>query len=250
VTDEGWTRYLFDRKFFIPERTIPYRSITNRDLAPTTTESAPMENGIAKLRVLVLPSLTADLIINGNRGDEWPPEFRGGIGEAGAASIDRFVRQGGTLIALKDATALPIQLFRMPLRLRNAIANLPEGRRLTIPGAILRVDLDTQDPIAQSMDSSVPALFDNGKAFDLDDSADRDQSIKPVILGRWAPVQSLRLAGYAEGLDLLAGRGAIVRCRVGRGQVILFGFSPQFRSQTFATFELLWNALRSGIGGN
>ena len=129
--DAGWTR-LFFQKWHVP---IPVVSIGNDDLARTEGTTSRRED----LGVLILPSLTADQILNGNRGDHFPPEYRGGIGDAGAAWIDRFVRRGGTLIALKDATALPIQLFRLPVR--NVLSNPP--RRVTIPGSILRLDLDS-----------------------------------------------------------------------------------------------------------
>ena len=242
VRDAGWTRFFF-RQSLIP---IPCRSLMNADIADSAETRS--ETRRADLRVLILPNITADQILNGNRSEESAPEYRGGIGDSGAAWIDRFVRGGGTLIALKDSTALPIQVFRMPIR--NALSNLPEGRRVTIPGTILRLDLDPRHPIAKYLGPSVPAFFDSGKAFEADPSADRDQSLKPVDVGRWAPTDSLRLAGYAEGLDLLAGRAALIQCRIGRGQVILFGFSPQFRCQTWATFPLLANAIGTAFERN
>jgi hypothetical protein len=200
------------------------------------------------LRVVILPSLTANQILNGNRADEFPPEYRGGIGEAGARWMDRFVREGGTLVALKDSSALPIRIFRMPIR--DSLESLPAARRPTIPGAILRIDLDTKHPIAAGLRSDLPAMFDGGMAFEPDLAADRDQTLKPVTVAKWGPASSLRIAGFAEGLDLVAERGALVQCAIGHGQVVLFGFSPQFRAQTWATFPLLENAIRSGLEKN
>ena len=43
------------------------------------------------------------------------PEYTGGIGLAGAAALDEFVRGGGTLVAIDDATDLPVQLFGFPV---------------------------------------------------------------------------------------------------------------------------------------
>jgi glutamine amidotransferase-like uncharacterized protein len=71
-----------------------------------------------------------------------------------------------------------------------------------------------------------------------------------MIVARWAPLESLRLGGYADGLEALAGKAAIVQCNVGKGQVILFGFTPQFRGQTLATIPILENAIRSGLERN
>ena len=66
----------------------------------------------------------------------------------------------------------------------------------------------------------------------------------------WAPANELLLAGHAEGLDLLAGKGAVLECEVGKGRVVLFGFSPHFRCQTRGSFGLLENAIRSGLESN
>ena len=242
VMDEGWLRLWLDEELR-PGTSASHASLSNDDvraLGGPLTETRPHEP-----RVLILPSLTADQIINGNRGDEFPPECRGGIGDEGSAALDRWVRAGGTLIAIKDATALPIMLFKLPIK--NALSSLPEGRRLTIPGAILRVDLDRSHEITGYLAPWAPAMFDGGKAFEPDPTPELDHSLKPAVVGQWAPAEALRLAGHADGLDLIAGKAAVVQCDVGEGQVILFGFSPHFRCQTRGTFPLLESAVWSGL---
>lgn len=52
------------------------------------------------------------------------------------------------------------------------------------------------------------------------------------------------LSGWVLGGDKVAGKPAVLEADVGRGSVVLFGFQPNYRGQTVATFPLLFNALR------
>jgi hypothetical protein len=51
------------------------------------------------------------------------------------------------------------------------------------------------------------------------------------------------MSGYLKGGEFLNGAAAIVRCRWEKGRVIFLGGGVQYRSQTFATFKFLFNAL-------
>jgi hypothetical protein len=55
--------------------------------------------------------------------------------------------------------------------------------------------------------------------------------------------QNLLASGWLSGERAAAGRPAMVDARLGQGRVVLFGFRPQFRAQTFGTFKLLLNAI-------
>ena len=41
----------------------------------------------------------------------------------------------------------------------------------------------------------------------------------------------------------IAGKAALVEVTMGKGKIILFGFRPQYRGQSLATFPLLFNAI-------
>jgi glutamine amidotransferase-like uncharacterized protein len=54
------------------------------------------------------------------------------------------------------------------------------------------------------------------------------------------------LSGYLLGERVIANRAAIVRARVGSGNVVLLGFRTEHRGQPHGTFKFLFNAILLG----
>ena len=51
------------------------------------------------------------------------------------------------------------------------------------------------------------------------------------------------MSGWILGQEHLAGKAAVTEVRLGGGRVVLYGFSPYFRSWPHGTFKLFLNAL-------
>jgi glutamine amidotransferase-like uncharacterized protein len=88
------------------------------------------------------------------------------------------------------------------------------------------------------MPPQTAAWFESGPAFDVLDSA----TVR-VVARYPADPAAVLLSGWVLRPERVAGRGALVEVRVGQGRVILFGFRPQYRGQSLATFRLLFNSL-------
>lgn len=214
---EGWTRWVLDQ----------------HELAYDTIHDAAVRSGgLDDYDVLLLESQSANSILEGYPAGVLPPEFTGGLGEEGARALESFVRRGGRLVAIENATELAIDLFG--LGVSEATGDLP-SQEFFIPGSILRLNLDDSHPVADGLASDGVAWFRNSRAFDISDPAVR-------VVGRYGEGDPL-LSGWALGSSHVAGRAAIVEAQVGGGSVVLFGFPPNYRAQSVATWPLLFNAL-------
>jgi hypothetical protein len=247
--DSGWTAWLLDTFH------VPHTLIHNDDFR---------RGGLrGRFDTILLASQSANSILNGIRDGERAqgsapgdaaaviqrPEFTGGIALAGLLALDEFVRAGGTLIAFDAATELPVQNFPLPVRLllrpsAPRDAEPPSG--YFCPGSILRITVDNSNPIAFGMPKEAYAFSNGGQAFDitlLPQFNRGDREVKTIA--RYAD-RNLLASGWISGERAVLGRPILVEARHGRGKVILFGFRPQHRGQTFGTFKLVLNAIFLG----
>ncbi len=221
--DEGWTRWVLDTW------SIPYESVT---------DSAVRAGNLgARYDALVLPSMSARAIVEGLPARRYPARFAGGIGQAGVGALREFAESGGTIVALDDACDFAIDAFDLPVT--NAASGLPP-RDFYAPGSILRLLIDTTQALADGMGSQGIAWLESAMAFDV-----RDPGRARVVARYPAQPGDVLLSGWLIGPATLAGRAALVEVRLGRGRVVLFGFRPQYRGQSLATFPFLFNALRT-----
>ncbi len=250
--DQGWTQWVLDRY------RVPYTLLHNADFAA--------EKALAGFDTVILASQAASSILHGTRDGEFAaerragedrirtvsvqrPQYTGGIGVPGLARLRKFVQDGGTLIALDDATELPIQLFPLPVRnvARAAAATAGAENHAAVPfyspGSLLRMTVDTAHPLAAGMPKDIVAFSSGGHAFDLNIGAaynKGDREVRTVV--RFAAA-NLLASGWVSGERAVLGKSAMVEARYGKGRVVLFAFRPQFRGQTHGTFRLLLNAI-------
>ncbi|MBW3554946.1 MAG: peptidase M14, partial [Gemmatimonadetes bacterium] len=215
--DEGWTRWVMEQYGF-PVDTLHDAEIRTADLS--------------RYHAIILPDQDAESILHGYAPGSRPPEMTGGIGLEGMLRLKRYVETGGRLIAFDGATQLLIDQLALPLR--NTVDGVP-SERFFIPGSLLRIDVDTGHSLARGMPAEAAASFVRSAAFDVRGNG-------PEVVARYGR-EGIVLSGWALGEERLAGRAAVVRVPVGAGDVVLFGFRPQFRAQPRGTFKLIFNAI-------
>jgi hypothetical protein len=172
-----------------------------------------------------------------------PEQYTGGVGAEGTASLKRFVEGGGTLIALDHAADFAIEQFGLPVQ--NVVRGLESGQ-FFIPGSLMRITVDTGDPLGVGMQEEAAAFFVESQAFSVVPPAgegDMRTARDVDVVARYA-ADDLLVSGWELGAaQHLAGRGAVVRVAVGGGNVVLIGFRSQFRGQPRGTFKLLFNSI-------
>jgi hypothetical protein len=216
--DEGWTRYVFDTF------NVPYSSLCDSEVKQGKLNT--------KYDVIVLPSQRSREIIEGNPNSNLPEQYRGGIGETGVSNLKDFATGGGTIVCFDASCELLIKQFKLP------ITNVLDGLKSSdfyCPGSIVSISLDNKSPIAATLPSTIPAYFINSSAFST-----TDQSVR--VIARYAKDNVLR-SGWLLGEDKLRNEIALAEMSFGKGRLILFGFRPQHRGQTWATLPLIWNSI-------
>jgi hypothetical protein len=219
--DEGWTRWVFD------QYRIPFTVVTARDIRAGNLAS--------RFDALVIPDQAARLIARGPMGS-FPDSLKGGLGEPGAAALGAFVDAGGTVLAFNEASNYAIEALGLPVT--NALAGVRPSD-FYAPGSLIRVDFDRANPLASGLTSPTSVVwFEASPAFDVTDAS------RATVVARY-PVAGADplVSGWLLGGQRLAGKAAMVDVARGRGHVVLFGFRPQYRAQSMATFPLVWNAL-------
>jgi len=218
--DEGWTRWLFD------VNRIPYRTVLDAEMRAGSLRS--------RFDVIILPEQSPAQLRRGV-GAPYPDSLRGGLGDTGAASLQAFVRDGGTLITFNDASEYAISTLDLPVK--NVLDRVP-NTEFYAPGSLLAVTLNATHPVSARMTTEIPAIwFEDSPAFEITDST------RAVAVASYQASGDPLLSGWLQGGSRLNGRAALVDVTVGRGHVILFGFRPQYRGQSMNTQPLLWGAI-------
>ncbi len=226
--DEGWTRFLLEMFSF------PYTSLMDAEIRKGNLN--------ARYDTIIIPQDSPEIIM-GEIPPRYrrfisavPPEYRSGLGNDGVNALKEFVKNGGTLVALDEASNFAVDKFG--LGVRDVLANL-DSREFFCPGSTLKVHFDNTHPLAYGMPQEGCVVFDSSLAFSVT-ASQNSEKYKTVV--RYQDKDILQ-SGWLIGEARLSGMPAMIEVEHGKGRVILIGFRTQHRCQTHGTFKLLFNAM-------
>ena len=219
--DEGWTRWVLENYGFEP------KSLYNADI-----RSANLKN---RYDVIVLPDMSTRQLMQGYGIGIVPGQYVGGVGEDGIEHLREFVREGGTLVAFNRTASNLIPLMSLP------IENVIEGSKsdkFFCSGALLRVETEHADlPANFGVSESPVVMFQAGPAFTT------LPGFHGAVLARYPKQTNPLESGLLLHPEAIEGKVAAAELVYGRGRIVLFGFKPQFRAESHATYKYMFNQL-------
>jgi len=242
----GWVRWLLERFEFDFEVVFPQ-----------TLDAGDLNTRFDSL-IFVSGAIPARAASEGNRyfgrqpkPEEIPAEYRHMLGTVTVKNtvprLKSFLEKGGAILTIGSSTSLAGHLG---LPLADALTETtPAGKirslpsdKFSVPGSLLRVKVDRDNPVAYGMPEHVDVYFNRSPVFRLPPEAGF-AGIRPVA---WFDNDAPLRSGYARGQRYLRGGTAVLAAPVGRGRLILCGPEITFRAQPHGNFKFLFNGIFLG----
>ncbi len=185
-----------------------------------------------ELDAIIIPGENERSVVRGHSEGDMPPEYTGGAGEEGLQNLRDFVDRGGAVIAWGAGVSWVAEAFGITYS--DALQGLP-SEQYSIPGSILRGRFDTTLPVNFGIGTEDALWFRRDSALLFEDPA-------VVTLVRYGS-HDLLMSGYALGGQYLQDKVAAGGAVRGRGAVLLFGFTPQYRAQSRNTMKMIFNTI-------
>ncbi|MFA3783976.1 M14 family zinc carboxypeptidase [Melioribacteraceae bacterium 4301-Me] len=228
--DEGWTRLLLENYGF------EFKRLENKDFKNKRLKDI--------VDVIIIPDMEPEIIktgkFSGGRARFYrpkPPEYEGGIEKEGVENLKTFVeKDGGYIITIGNACNFAIE--DLGVHVNNILKNV-KSDNFYCPGSLLKMIVDNTQPLGYGLENEIIGYQNSNIAFAT--TVPFGQYDRSIVV-RY-PTKNILKSGFLNGEDYLYQRGAAVDVKQKKGHVVLLGFKPQNRHQTFGTFKLLFNAI-------
>lgn len=219
----GWAWHTLDREYEIPHIVIKTRTIGR----------IPLE----RFNVIVMPEISG------------AGELSRMLGEDGIARLQRWVRDGGTIVALGSAT----DFVRNELELTSLKSWFDEEenkdeQRITVPGVFFKTTLDRENWLTSGYSYDLPVLLNSSQIYMPADGPPSPRRNSPVRIAEGDAV----ISGHAweENRERSPGTVFAYEERVGSGRVIAFSEDLNFRGYWRGADRLFLNAVILGPSAN
>jgi len=239
--DAGWTRYIFDTY------NIPYKVIRPGEISKTKLSK--------KFDIVIFPDENKDILMKGKwKSDDdymvtsYPPEFTKGVEKKGMKKLTQFIEDGGLIISWGGSTGLfdgileiagdedDKEEFQLPF---NDISKKLLKDGLYCPGSLVKIKLLKDHPLTYGLPEEIGVFFRGKPVFKTSSPIfDMDRRVIASF-----PEKDILMSGYAENIEKVGNKNAVIWLKKGKGQLVLMGFNPQFRASTEVSFKLLFNSI-------
>jgi len=224
--DAGWTEWLLQDFGF-----------TTTNVHNDAIRAGRLED---RFDAIVIGEMGTRTIMDGYAVGTLPGEFVGGIGEDGLENLKTFVKAGGTLVVLGNASAFAIDKLNLPVK--NVVEGL-KNDEFFCGGSLLKTTVKAPgNPLTFGLADEPAAFFARSGAFET------ERGFEGAVLLEYPKEGTLLESGFILHPERIQGKAASLEVRQGRGRIVITGFRPQWRGQPHNTFKLLFNALYVGGG--
>jgi len=262
----GWVRMIFD------DQKIPYTTIMDEDvrkgglgtrfdvvLFPNTShELKRMVTGIDPRHSPLAFTKTPQYPSHGTPTSS--ADITGGLTWAGVQNLEEFVKQGGVLVTLGGASALPLD--------GGIVRDVSQASAKNVynPGSELRARFRRPNhPLAYGYPETTSVFREERPLYSVrradegrvvlqwgteivrddakDETKDEAKAEGEAADKKDAKKEPLVVSGGVKGDAEIAGKPALLDVVVGKGRVVAFNFDPIHRYQTESDFRLVWNAI-------
>jgi hypothetical protein len=242
----GWDRWLFEQYEFpfevVYPQTLDAGDLRQRFDVIVFTDGAFQHGGEGR-----------SAMYSGRQPEpaEIPEKYRSRLGQVTEdktlPQIEKFLAAGGSVVTIGSSTSMA-ELLGVPLE--NHLTEMGKDGKLHplprdkyyVPGSLLRVHINNNDPLAYGMPQEADVFFENSPVFNLLPTASLKHTEPVAWFANAKPLDS----GWAWGQQYLKDGVAVAEAPVGEGKVFVLGPEVTFRGQPHGTFKLLFNGLYYG----
>src|SRR5207253_4639499 len=146
--DEGWSRWLLEQYKF------KFTELTN-----TVAQKGRLRE---QFDVILLADERSRTLSQGFSEGSMPPQYVGGLGDAGVRALEAFVSEGGTLVCLNHSSDFAIEALHLPVK--NVTTRLTR-RDFFMAGSVLAVEVDPAHPVMAGMPANAKVFGDSSPVF-------------------------------------------------------------------------------------